>query len=794
MSCNQVHSQSLEELERKIKASGMSEAEIQAKASAAGYTMEDYNKLSSASAKKEDANKSAVTQEKVIVTPPSSTRGTPSNVPEFLGREGAENLSPFGYNVFNYTANSFEPSLNVPVPTNYVIGPGDEIIVTLWGETQLVHNVTVSKNGDILVPNVGLVNVNGITLKDLRAKLFSSLAGVYSSLKSSDVGVKTRLDVTTGKLRSVKVYVLGEVNTPGGYSLPALSTSFTALYYSGGPTVNGSLRNVNVMRAGKMIGSVDLYEYLITGSKTNDVKLEDEDIVFIPPAGKRVALAGNAFRPAIYELKENEVFSDLINYSGGLKFTAYYDRVHVERIIPFADRKNYENNILSIDLKFQSSEELKNSSFRLENGDVISVLGVNSLPENRVNITGFVKKPGVYELSNHGMRISDLIIRADSLAKNAFVENGLLVRTLPNEKKEIIRFNVELALKHEASNDIVLKNRDEIRIFDEEMYRPTKSVEIAGEVRTPGLYNRSENLTLSELITLAGGLTEKATTENIEITSLDSSRIDVFSEKNEVSLPAQYWTAEPSKDVILRDYDRVVVKADPRKTFNINVGVTGEVLFPGNYSILREEEKLYDFIKRSGGFKPTAYKAAIHIERNLRLLERSYISIPDTLLYKNKSVSLFNPSLVADFSNRIPIDWEKVENDPNSLHNIVLWPGDRIVVPRDPDVVFVLGDVGIPCSVPYKKGMDVTYYIEQAGGYKETSAQGDEIVILPNGRKWKSSGFFLIPDENILSGSTIIVPTLIDNENTDTWSYVRDTFTILSSAAVVVISIINIAK
>lgn len=786
--------QSFEELKQKVKESGLTEEEAKKKAEAAGYTLEDYNKMQQASASKEVANQSSTEQNKVIITPQNPNKSNSYVVSDFQGREGAEGLQAFGYNIFNYMPSTFEPSLNIPVPKNYIIGPGDEIIITLWGETQLVHNLTVSKNGDIYIPNVGLLYVNGLTLKELKSKIFEAASNVYASLKSNDVEAKTKLDVSTGKLRSVKIYVLGEVNTPGGYTLPSLSTSFTALYYCGGPSINGTLRNIQIMRAGKNIATIDLYEYLITGNKSNDVKLEDEDIIYVPPVGKRVAIAGNAFRPAIYELKQNETFCNLLTYAGGLKFTAYFDRVHIERIIPFAQRKSYTNNILSIDLHFDSFDELTKSKYSLENGDVVNILGVNNLPENRVVINGAVKKPGVYELAKSGMRIKDLILSADSLMKDAFLDRGILIRTLPSEKKEIYNFNVKLALSGDDKNNLSLVNRDEVRIFNHQNFYPNRTVEIAGEVKNPGTFTRFENMTLSDLITLSGGFTDKASSKNIEITRLDTTSTNVFAQKFIIDLPLEFWKIKQSNDFILKDYDRVIIKPDPFKEFNKNVTITGEVIYPTTYSILYEGEKIYSFIKRAGGLKNTAYTNGIYVERDKSLLQKSTIILPDSILYRSDSYTIFNPSLISDFSKRIPIDWEEILSDTNSISNITLQPGDIVVVPKDPKVVTVVGDVYIPSSVPFVPGKDVNYYVNQSGGYHATSAKGDEIVILPNGKKWQPSGFFLIPDKPIESGSTIIVPTLIENKKSNTWAYIRDIFTVLSSSVVILLTVKNLTK
>jgi len=791
---NQSFSQNIDEvqqqlLEKKIKESKLSDSEIQKKADATGFTAEDLMNLQKVAQKKDSLNNATGSSKRLVITPPSSAPKNNFSVPDFKNRAGAENLQGFGYSIFNYIPSTFEPSLNIPTPTNYIIGPGDEIIISLWGETQQVHNLTVSKNGDIYIPNVGLIDINGLSLREVKSKIFTTLSKVYSTLKSDNSPVKTKIEVTTGKLRSVKVYLLGEVNVPGGYTLPSLSSAFTAIYYGGGPTINGTLRNIQVIRGGKIISKIDLYDFLISGKKTNDVRLEDEDIIFVPQVGKRIAATGNLFRPSIYELREKENFSDLLKFAGGLKSTAYYERTHIERIIPFAQRKVYSNNILSIDLNYKSIEELIASTYKLEDGDVISFPEINSFAENRVVITGYVKKPGVYEIPKSGLKIRDLILKADSLRDNAFTQKATIVRTLPTEKKEILTFNLIEAIKNNPNENISIQNRDSVIIYNYESFSPTRTVEILGEVKAPGTYNRVEKLTLSKLLVLAGGVTEKATLKNIEITRLDTTKMDVYSKRLVFALPQNYWNTSIQNDFELQDYDRIVIKSDPYKNFSPTVKLTGEFIYPGAYSIIKKGERLLNFIKRAGGFKQTAYFEGLHIIRDENLLSSSILPIKDSILFRNKSVTLFNPTLIQEISKRIPIDWLAIQKDSNSVFNVELMPGDEVVLPMDSRIVKVVGDVGIPSLVPFKKGEGIKYYIKQAGGYKQTSADGDEIVILPNGKKWERSGFFLVPDDPILSGSTVIVPTRVEYSNSSFWTFLKDAITVLSSAAIVIFTI-----
>ena len=778
----------------------MSPEELKKKASEMGYSEEDYLKYQQLKQQttevKEKVDTSGYYKAPQNVIPPAPKSPLDFIVPAFQGREKADSLPAFGYNIFTYAPTTFEPSVNIPAPKSYVVGPGDEIVISLWGATQIVHKLTVAKDGSIYIPDVGIVNVNGLTIKDLKIRLFDRLSKVYSSL---NVDVKgqggTNLEVSTGRLRSVKVYVLGEINKPGGYTLPSLSTAFTVLYYSGGPTLNGSLRNVKILREGRSVSEIDVYNYLLKGDKSLDVNLEDGDIIFVPPAGKRVAASGSILRPAIYELKNDETLRDLIKFSGSLTFNAYYQRVHVERIVPFEQREQYRENILNLDVNFNSISSLKNSSYKLEDGDVISFLSINKRPENRVDIKGNVRKPGTYELSGPNMTVKDLVQKADSLFPNTFTDEAIIVRTLPSEKKEVISFNLKKAMEGDPVDNLVLQNRDSVRIFNIENFHPTRSVEILGEVKQPGKYPRFENMTITDLIVLSGGLTEKAQTENIGVSRLDTNSSDSFYKEFTVNLPLNYWEVSPRQNFILNDYDRVFVKSDTAKNFENKVVVLqGEIQFPGSYSLIKRGERLSDLINRAAGFKNSAYKEGIYVNRYNSLFERSENSLmSDTVMQNLYNRPIFNKKVLSDFSNRIPINWDEVEKDYNSISNIILQPGDEVNVPKDPSIVYVMGEVGMPSSVPYKKGAGLSYYIDNAGGYTRLAAEGKEVVILPNGKTWSTSGWFFIPNPPILSGTTIFVPTYFE-QKTDAWPIIRDIITVVSTATIVILTVLSLTK
>lgn len=705
-------------------------------------------------------------------------------VPSFKGRKLADSLSAFGYQYFTYKPVSFTPYIDAPVSNDYIVGPGDEIILTLWGETETTHNLEVTRSGAIFIPEVGLINVSGLSLRELKTKLYSILSQRYSSLSIS-AGGTTKLDVTTGKLRTIKVFLIGLVNYPGSYVLPSLSTAFTALYYGGGPSINGSLRDIRIMRNGKQIYSVDLYEYFTKGNKSADIQLDDGDVVYVPPAGKRAAFAGSVVRQGIFELKEKENLGDLIRFTGGIKFDADYKRIHIERIVPFDQRANFRNSVLSLDFEFEDSQSLLKSNNSIEDGDVVSIDRLLYRNENKISIKGFVYKPGDYELSD-GMRIKDLINKAGGLLPEAFKYKGVLVRTRENEKKEIISFDINSIVKESNEENILLKNRDEIYLLNNETFFPTRSVRIKGAVNEPGYYERFENMTLLDLILLAGGLKVEASTIGIEIARMDTLSQLTYAKRIIVDFPSDYWNVDRSQDVYLYDFDEVLIKPDPRKTTPMNIIVQGEVNSPGEYAILYEGERISDFIKRANGFKNTAYKKGIYVKRYDPIFSKvQRASIPDSIIFDQ---GFYDRNLFKEYSYRIPVLWDEIEKDENSIYNFPLKTNDTLFVSKNPNSVIVLGEVGLPSSVIYKKGKGVEFYIRQAGGYTQNSDKGNEIVILPNGRKWEPSGFFLIPDDDISSGSLIIVPAIIRKE-TDYWATVRDIFSIVSSAAVIVLTI-----
>jgi protein involved in polysaccharide export with SLBB domain len=721
----------------------------------------------------------AVDSARLPVSLPSARRPVTA-VPGFANRPAAANLAPYGFDIFQYAPTTFEPAGNSPTPTSYRVGPGDELIVTVWGQTELNYTLTITRDGYVVIPDAGKVQVAGQSIDQVRQRLLDRMTVVYEGLRHGKSNATTFLEVSLGKIRSVQVFVLGNAQVPGGYSLSGLSTAFTAVYYAGGPNVEGSLRTIRVARSDGTVDTVDFYEYILYGKKASDVRVRDGDAVFIPTAGPRVAITGAVSRPAIYELRPGETLANLLEMSGGLRYSAYDRQVHIERVIPFAKRSGYRKDVLDIDLNFGDAEELRRSSYALEDGDIVVVNSIGFERENLIWITGNVRKPGPFELTA-GMRVADLVRKADGLFENTFTGHATIVRTLPDLRKELASFDLGRALEGDPLQNIELHRLDSVVVYDNEFFHPVHSVSIDGAVRTPGSYMRTEGMTVRDLIVMAGGVTDRSDVSSIEVSRVDSTTHLDIAKTFRVSLPEAYWRPTEDGDFVLADFDHVSVRFKPEFNLLKKVTVVGEAEYPGTYAIQFEGEKLSSLLGRIGGFKPTAYVEGV---RFLRKLGTSGISKPSPEIMETQQLDTLSskygiPIKPRLASNEVPINIEEILDDTTSLDNLMLQDGDSLIVPRDPGVVYVEGQVYVPSSVPYRKGASLSYYLQQAGGAKRDADEDNVVVVLPNNRKWDSGGF-LSPADEILSGSTIIAPLKIE-EPSNTLEVLREWVTIAAS-------------
>src|SRR3990172_5945163 len=535
-----------------------------------------------------------------------------------------------------------------------------------------------------------------------------------------------------------------------------MSTVLNALNSAGGPTVNGTLRHISIARSGAKLPEIDVYNYLVKGDRSSDVRLDDGDIVYVSPAQRRAAIVGNVVRPAVYEVGDKESLKDLLAMAGGARFDTDLRRVHIERIIPFAQRKDFKKDVLDLDLKLDSFEAFLKNTTPLVDGDVVSVFRISQLPENRVYITGNVNKPGPFQLQT-GMRIRDLIMEADSLKRGTFLERGLLLRMLPNLRRETLPFSPQRVMTGDASANLELQNEDSIVVFEELQFRPVGKVAITGAIRKPDYYPRYEKMTLHDLVVTAGGLQESAELTGWEISRLDTTFLGVYARIIKIQTPFFYNPDADDSTLLLKDFDYVFIPFDPKFQVQKFTDLQGYVMYPGPYPIRFEGERLADLINRAGGLRPGAYLEGSRFFRRGAVGDKIQIG-------------------------QIPIDFRIALGDQSSRDNLVLYERDSIYISYFEDVVRVSREVFVPSAILYKRGEDIDYYIGQAGGTKD---EGRIYAFLPGGKKWESV--------ELLPGSAIFVPRKIEKED-KTLPIIRDLATILASLAAITVALVQVAR
>jgi protein involved in polysaccharide export with SLBB domain len=765
---NQLRQMTPAEIERALQEHGMTVEEATKRAQALGISLQDY--LTKSPGFNQDRDGALPVDPRVswqgsraILLQTDTSRPfldamIPAKrviLPGFHGRRGVDSLiQPFGYDLFHYPASTFLPSVSVATPPSYVLGAGDEVVITVWGETQLYHKLQVDRDGNVYIPDVGPVTAQGLTVAQFRDRLMRRLSSVYSGLAGGGGKANTFLDASIGKLKTIQVLVLGEVQKPGGYALSSMSTVLHALYLAGGPTADGTLRSIRVVRKGETVPGIDLYDYILRGDRSREVTLQDGDVVFVGPAGKRVAVVGRVLRPAIYELSESDRLGNVLQLAGGLRFDAYFDRIHIERIVPFDRRHEYDRDILDYDEKSDGLPSLLASTMTLESGDILTVYGLLSRFQNRVLISGSVNKSGPFEL-RPGMRVGDLIRAADSLRLSSFSERGTLFRTLSNLRIQVFGFNPRLALAGDDGNNLSLMNEDSVVIYTDSQFSPRHTVRVFGAVRHPGEYPRYDTMHVADLVVMAGGLADAASVRGWELSRVDTTDVRSYTQITKVDSKKEYWQEGIPNDVQLQDFDVLFVPFDPKISAQKFVHISGYVMYPGIYSISSEGERLADIFKRAGGLRPGAY------------LEGS--------------------RLIRKFNNAglVPLDFRAAIEKNGSRDNVVLYDDDSIHVAFTEDVVYVSGEVYVPSPVLFEEGEGLSYYIRQAGGYKEEAEDDKTVVFLPGGKKWEHG--------DILPGSTILVPKKIEKPDT-TLPLIRDLVTIVASLAALTVALVQVTK
>ncbi len=614
-------------------------------------------------------------------------------------------LNVFGTDFFNQSAVKFEPNFSIATPKGYVLGPGDEVIVLLTGLNESSVRTKISPEGNLQIPYAGIVYVNGFTIDQATNLIKSKMTKVYPALRSG----QSQLTVNLGNTRSIKITIVGEVKTPGSYTLSSLSTLFNALYNSGGPNTNGSLRNIELIRNNKVYKTVDFYSFLQQGLLDGNIRLEDQDVIHIPVYKKRVSIVGEVKRPAIYELKENEQLDDLIRYAGGYTDIAYKGIAKVDQI-----------NTLEREVKDVPANLFSN--YIPHNGDLVQIGAITNRYTNRVTLEGAVYRPGVYELTA-GFTLAELLKSARGLKPEAYMERGYIKRTLPNLEKDFISFKpIDIV---NGKNDIPLLREDSVVVQDRNVFTPNQKVTVNGYVRKPSIFTYRKGLKLADAIAMSGGFADEAADHHVEISRIIKNESDSVANQLVNTFVVNMDDKSANQDIELEPMDYINVPRLVNYRSLGNVSIKGEVLFPGDYAVQKRDETAIDFLKRAGGITP-------------------YGSIQNAQVYR-KGI-------------RVNLDLTTASNDRKANRNMILLPGDSVFVPRVISYVEVAGAVNNPQYVSYN-GHRFKYYINAAAGTIQNARLKGAYIKYADGLNQPVRNFLFFRNyPTVKPGSKIVVP------------------------------------
>lgn len=655
---------------------------------------------------------------------------TAAIVEKYMADKKKKKIKVFGRDIFNNKELTFEPEMNIATPQNYRLGPGDAVFIDIYGASQKTIEGTVSPDGTITIEGFGPVQVSGLTVKEANSRLRSTLGKRYSSSKIS---------LTVGQTRSIMVNVMGEVNNPGTYTLPAFATVFHALYMAGGTNDLGTMRNIKVYRNNRLVSTVDIYDYILNGKLTGNVRLADNDVISVGAYDCLVNITGKVKRPMYYEMKKSESVATLLKYSGGFTGDAYKKSVRLVR------KAGKEYSVYNID-------EFDMSSFQLADADSVSVDSILQRYSNMVEIKGAVFRPGMYQVGGDINSVRTLIENADGLKEEAFTARAVMHRMKPDRTLEVVPVDVEGILAGRTA-DIPIQNNDVLFIPTKQEMMEDQTITIHGEVFYPGVYKYADNETLEDFVLQAGGLKQTASTVKVDVArrmvnpkalTTDSviARTYTFALKDGFIIDG-----EPGFK--LMPYDEVYVRKSPGFYKQQNVTVEGEVMFGGTYTLSKKNQRLSDLVKNAGGVNDRAYVAGARLERKMDEAERKRMettlkmareqaeNLQIEAAAQNKKIDLENSELLKRFeipeTYSVGIELDKALSNPGCDADIVLREGDRLIVPQYTATVKINGEVMYPNTVGYQKGKKAKYYINQAGGYSNKAKKSQTYIIYMNG-------------------------------------------------------------
>lgn len=677
----------------------------------------------------------------------------------------------FGRNIFTNENLTFEPDVNVATPQDYRLGPGDEIIIDIWGASENSIRQEISPDGTITIPGLGMISLNGMNIADAKEYLRSELSRIYA-----DEG--NQIQVTLGNTRSIRVNVMGEVMVPGTYTMSAFASVFHALYNAGGITDLGSLRDIRVARNGKTVANVDVYEYILQGKTDTNISLQEGDVIIVPTYEAIVKVEGKVKRPMKYEMKGDETISTLLKYAGFFASNAYKNSVRVVR---------QEGRQLSV----ATVERDNFGSFKVMDGDVVSADSISNRYSNRLEIVGAVYRPGVYEFSDRINTVKKLLTQADGLLGDAFTNRAVLYRQRENLTSEVLPVDVKGIMEGSAA-DVELRNNDLLYIPSIHDIKDEGDVYISGEIKNPGTYPYADNMTLEDFVITAGGLKETASLVRVDV----ARRIKDNKGTEASATVSQNFTfglkdgfiVDGEPGFVLEPYDQVFVRKSPGYRVQKLVTVKGEVLFAGEYSLNRKNERLSNLIERAGGITAFGYTKGAKLTRVANEDEKKRMADVLDLMRRELGEGLTDSlKLELDSVFTVGIDLEEALAKPGSSADIVLREGDVISVPEMTSTVKINGAVMMPNTVTYLDGKNVGYYLNQAGGYSQNAKKSKKFIIYMNGHVEKVKA----RSKKVEPGCEIVVPNKVKK---NTFGNIMGYTTSIASLAMMVASIANLVK
>jgi len=673
----------------------------------------------------------------------------------------------FGSELFDNPTLNFEPDLKLATPMNYILGPGDELQVSVYGVQEYNANIPVSVEGKITIQYVGQISVSGMSVEAATQKIKAAIAKVYSTVRSG----QSQVSISLSQIRTIKITVVGG-KQPGNYSISSLATVYNALHLAGGPGKNGSYRNIELIRNNKVFKNIDIYRFLVKGDQSDNVSLKDNDVIRIPAYSQRVTVEGEVKRAGIFEMKNGETFSDLLNFASGFNEFAYTASVNVTQKT-------------GKEFKVHDINESDFSTYIPQSGDVFRVTKILNRFENRIKIEGAVFRPDYYSF-NEGMRVSDLITRAEGLKEDAYSKRARIIRLKSDLTTEIVNVDLSAALSGDTNADIELKREDIVTVYSILDFREEYKVTIDGEVKKPGVYAYFENLTLNDLIVQVGGLTGSAS-KRVEIARMVKSDVINDSDPKRIELVQLEITTdnnEQIKNFLLKPFDvinirRIAIYEKPQM-----ITISGAVAYPGKYVLANKKEKVYDMVMRAGGLTSISNIEGMKIKRPIKQEEIDKLESIDLNLSKNDSLK----EKLADIKfSTIPINWEKIEKNKNHYSNVTLFPGDEIEVAVYNEGVKVTGNVLLISEIPYRSGKGFKYYINAVGGVNNKGWKRKAYIIYPNGKADVTKSFlFFRSYPTVEPDSQIVVPEKPETKKMSTGEWVSIGSVITSLALLIV--------